>query len=56
MRIIEFFRNDYRGEIGILSTSQFIALFTFAAGVILFVKCKKDSTTAEDTAEDIQGV
>ena len=54
--VIEFFRNDYRGEIGILSTSQFIAIFTFAAGVILFLKCRKDSPEAEDTARDIQGV
>ena len=40
--IIEFFRNDYRGEVGPLSTSQFIAVFTFAAGVILFAKCRSD--------------
>lgn len=34
--IIEFFRNDYRGSIGVLSTSQFIALFILAGGVGLF--------------------
>lgn len=34
--VIEFFRNDERGAVGALSTSQFIAIFTFAAGVILF--------------------
>lgn len=34
--IIEFFRNDYRGEVGIFSTSQFISLFMFVAGVIWF--------------------
>lgn len=34
--IIEFFRNDERGAVGALSTSQFIAIFTFAAGVLLF--------------------
>jgi phosphatidylglycerol:prolipoprotein diacylglycerol transferase len=33
---IEFFRNDYRGAVGFLSTSQFIAIFIFAAGVIMF--------------------
>ncbi len=36
--IIEFFRGDLnRGAIGVLSTSQFIALFVFAAGIILLV-------------------
>lgn len=45
--VIEFFRNDYRGSIGVLSTSQFIALFTFTAGVILFaVKMKKSDRGA----------
>lgn len=40
--IIEFFRDDYRGAIGVLSTSQFIAIFTFAAGVcLLAIKLKK---------------
>lgn len=34
---IEFVRNDDRGAVGVLSTSQFIALFTFTAGLILFV-------------------
>lgn len=36
--IIEFFRNDYRGAIGFLSTSQFISLFILATGVLLFRK------------------
>ncbi|MDD5805280.1 prolipoprotein diacylglyceryl transferase [Blautia sp. HCP3S3_H10_1] len=36
--ILEFFRGDLaRGSVGVLSTSQFISLFTFAAGVILLV-------------------
>ena len=34
---MEFLRNDYRGEIGILSTSQFISIFIFAAGLIWFI-------------------
>ncbi len=33
--MIEFFRNDPRGSVGILSTSQFIAIFIFLAGVIV---------------------
>lgn len=36
--IIEFFRNDYRGSIGILSTSQFIAILTFVLGIVLYLK------------------
>ena len=40
--MIEFLRGDIaRGSIGILSTSQFIALFTFAAGILLFVTTRK---------------
>jgi len=34
---IEFFRNDYRGAVGALSTSQFISIFMFAIGVAIFV-------------------
>jgi len=34
--IIEFFRNDYRGSIGVLSTSQVIALIILAIGIIMF--------------------
>ena len=36
--VIEYFRNDYRGALGILSTSQFISIFILIAGIILFVK------------------
>ena len=36
--VLEFFRGDLvRGSIGVLSTSQFISLFTGAAGVIMLV-------------------
>ncbi len=35
--VIEFFRDDERGAVGALTTSQFIALFTFAAGAALLV-------------------
>ena len=35
--IIEFFRNDYRGAIGFLSTSQFISIFIVAIGIALYV-------------------
>ena len=34
--IVEFLRNDDRGVVGSLSTSQFIAVFTFMAGVIAY--------------------
>ena len=33
---VEFLRNDDRGTIGMLSTSQFIAVFTLMAGIIGF--------------------
>ena len=34
--VIEFLRNDDRGTVGALSTSQFIAIFTLLAGVMGF--------------------
>lgn len=40
--ILEFFRGDLeRGSVGILSTSQFISIFIFAAGVIVLLTGKK---------------
>lgn len=33
--IIEFFRNDYRGNVGVLSTSQFISMVILAIGVTM---------------------
>ncbi len=40
--VIEFLRNDPRGSVGMLSTSQFIAIFMFAAGAVLLgVSMKK---------------
>lgn len=48
--ILEFFRGDLiRGSVGVLSTSQFISLFVFAAGVIcliLSLKQKEKRTEA----------
>lgn len=34
--MIEFFRSDYRGSVGVLSTSQFIAIIIFAVGIVMF--------------------
>ena len=34
--LVEFLRNDPRGSVGILSTSQFIAIFTLVLGIIIF--------------------
>ncbi len=41
--LIEFLRNDYRGEVGILSTSQFISIIVFAIaiGTLIVRKVKK---------------
>lgn len=41
--IIEFFRNDYRGSLGFLSTSQCIAIGTLILGIIIFGKSRKNS-------------
>lgn len=43
--ILEFFRGDIlRGSVGILSTSQFIGLFTGLAGVLLLVFCTRSGS------------
>jgi phosphatidylglycerol:prolipoprotein diacylglycerol transferase len=45
--VIEFFRNDYRGAVGFLSTSQFISVFIVALGITLAIhldKAKKRSS------------
>lgn len=40
--VIEFFRGDIiRGSVGILSTSQFISIFTGIAGIVLLVLVAK---------------
>lgn len=41
--VIEFFRNDFRGEVGPFSTSQFISLFIFVAGIVLFFFKKRSA-------------
>lgn len=40
--VIEFFRGDIiRGSVGILSTSQFISIFTGIAGIVLLILIRK---------------
>ena len=34
--LVEYLRNDPRGNVGLLSTSQFIAIFTLVLGIIIF--------------------
>lgn len=41
---IEFFRDDPRGSVGILSTSQFISIFIFIVGIIFLVISNKKTT------------
>lgn len=58
--IIEFFRGDLvRGQVGVLSTSQFIGLFTLAAGILLLIARKispepEESETAAEKASEKQ--
>ncbi len=35
--VIEIFRNDVRGSVGVLSTSQFISIFMVAAAIIIYI-------------------
>ena len=34
--LVEFLRNDYRGSVGVLSTSQLISILIVAAGVCMY--------------------
>lgn len=46
--IVEFFRNDERGAVGVLSTSQFIGIFMLAAGILIFNMLKKRTTEEKE--------
>lgn len=46
--IIEFFRNDYRGSIGFMSTSQIISVGIFAIGVIMWVLSTKGTFSEKE--------
>ncbi len=52
---VEFLRNDYRGEIGILSTSQFISIFMVIigfGGFLYLVKSKVTLPVVEEISEE----
>ncbi len=53
---LEFLRNDPRGTVDTLSTSQFISLFILLAGVIIIVLCgqlgKKTAEAVENTIKE----
>ena len=49
--IIEFFRDDYRGSVGPLSTSQFISLFILAFGVFLLIRSRDAVNDFEPASE-----
>ena len=46
--VIEIFRDDYRGAIGVLSTSQFISIFILVLGIIIYVLSQKDTFTEKN--------
>ena len=48
--IIEFFRADERGVVGVLSTSQFISLFIFAFGLFLLIRSRRAVNDFEPAA------
>ncbi|MBR0398923.1 MAG: prolipoprotein diacylglyceryl transferase [Eubacterium sp.] len=51
--IIEFWRGDLaRGEVGKLSTSQFIAIFTFAVGLIIFMRRHSMEPETHDSSSE----
>ena len=53
---VEFTRNDDRGAVGGLSTSQFIGIFVLAAGLLMYyVLVPKCFNTEEITEEKSDG-
>lgn len=46
---IEFYRNDDRGFVGLLSTSQFIGVFVIAAGIAILVLIRKGVIVSRET-------
>ncbi len=48
---MEYFRGDPRGSVWLFSTSQFIAIFTLIAGVVLYRMCTVRGAIAEADAE-----
>ena len=55
--IIEFWRDDPRGTVGVLSTSQFIAIFgvIFSAALLRYLSRRPESLAAAETGEDAAG-
>lgn len=49
---VEFLRDDYRGSIGILSTSQFISIGIIIIGLVLFFLAKPRPMSKEQLDED----
>lgn len=52
---IEMLRNDNRGAVGVLSTSQFISIFIVAAALLLLYRNKKMGTPVEQNAAHEKG-
>ncbi|MCM1112847.1 MAG: prolipoprotein diacylglyceryl transferase [Muribaculum sp.] len=50
---VEFLRDDYRGEIGVLSTSQFISIFILIGGVLGFVWRSRSGAPSPEIAESL---
>lgn len=52
---IEFLRDDSRGSVGVLSTSQFLSLILFGAGIALSVILRACGLKGKEPAKDTQG-
>ncbi len=53
--IVEFWRGDLaRGEVGKLSTSQFIAVFVFIVGVIIFIRRRRMQPEVAEAQEAVK--
>lgn len=45
--LVEFLRSDYRGNIGVMSTSQFISVIVVVTGIVIFIRANGKKTTVQ---------
>ncbi|MBR3644287.1 MAG: prolipoprotein diacylglyceryl transferase [Parasporobacterium sp.] len=46
--LVEYLRGDPRGNVGVFSTTQFFTLFSFGAGILLFIITGKQSSASRE--------
>lgn len=50
--LVEFLRNDYRGSVGFLSTSQFYSIITLIIGIVVIILSLKFGAVKDDVVDE----